>query len=266
MDSYGLIVENPWEGGDTACEHFGALILCKWMDLKKFVDDSFLDEAYKSAVEKLIHMKSGLWRRHCALHTTVGKNYWASEWNRATRDNGTNAFISTIVFGDKETFMAMYEGFKRRKWFCGNTFLRNTWAREDDHRRYAAPWDKDDHDPTPTIPDTAIMLKSIAYRSGWIRKSTWFWDIICCLIPAILIKRMIKNGTNDGNHLNAFIRINFCYRRGPTWVSKLAMKLLPKDIDLEQEFGTGDVPAKRNPPMHLLCAAYQEYIGKDFLK
>ena len=262
FDSYGLIVEQPWEGGDTCCEHFGALILCKWMGWKLFLDGSGIDEAYRSAVEKLVSIPSGLWRRHCARHVPAGQHYWASEWNRATRDNGTAAFIATIVFHDEKTFRAMFEGFRKRFWFCGNTFPRNVWAHEIEHRKYGAPW-RQPHDPTPTVPDTGLMLKAIAYRSPWVNKSTWFWDIACCLIPAILIRRMIKKGENDGNHLNAFMRIEFCYRRGSTWVSRLAHRLLPKNIGLDLEFGDGSASAKRNPPMHLLTNQYQEYISQD---
>jgi len=256
IDKCGLIVEKPWEGGDTACEHFFALVVLRWLSIDKFLDGINLLNAYHNASKQLLNLPSGLWRRHCAKRpgTTKGiDNYWASEWNRGTRDNGTSLFIATIEFGDRKSFFAMYDGFKRRKWFCGNTFPRNVYARKEDHKKYAPHW-RQPHDPSPTLPDSAVMLKAIAYRSQYVQKNTWLWDIICCLIPAVLIRRVVKADENDGNHLNAWLRINFCVRRRPTWISKLALKILPKDIELDLEFGEKSF----NPPMHLLVDEYQK--------
>lgn len=262
VDKDGIVVENPWEGGDGACEHFGALILLRWMNSPVFVNGVDLTVAYYSAVKKLINKPSGLWRRHCN-HSPVGiKNYWAAEWNRGTRDNGTTALIASIVFEDSETFMAMYKGFIRRWWFCGNTFPRNIWNNDLDHAKFGAPW-RQPMDPTPTLPDYGGMLKAIAYRSRLVNKNTWFWDILCCLIPAILIRRDIGKGDNDGNHLNAFIRIHFCVRRKPTWISRLALLILPKNIELEKEFGDGSASARRNPPMHILADMYLQQCSWD---
>lgn len=259
VDDWGLIAEKPWEGGDSACETFGALVILKWLKYLFFVDGKTdLMAAYSNAAEKLINRKSGLWRRHCARDTRVGTNYWASEWNRATRDNGTAAIIAAIEYNDRETLIAIYRGFKRRKWFCGNTFMRNTWAREEDHSLYGAA-KRQPLDPTPTVPDLAIMLKAIIYRSKWVEKSTWFWDIPCCLVTAIQLRKKAKDPSDKGNHLNSWLRITFCYRTKPTWVSRLAYKLMPKDLRLERQFGNYNSASRKNPPMHLLVEAYNKY-------
>lgn len=246
LDEWGLIVENPWEGGDSACETFACLILLKWLGYNRWFDGRPLNQAYEDIASKLIH-PTGLWRRHCAVETPNGwTDYWASEWDKGTRDNGTTALIATIVFNDPKRTEAMLALCRRRWWISPAVAPRNIWDREEDHIKYSPSYKK--YDPTPRFGSPLLMWKSFFNRS--IRKNSltlWFWDILSSLGPVISVRMAQRSGNYDGNSLNCFIRVCFCYRYNPTLVSRLGYKLCP-DLQLEKEFP----PGGKNPPVTLL--------------
>lgn len=245
VDQWGLISEIPWEGGDSACETFGALCILKMAGYDEWLDGRPLHEAYEDIASKLIHPK-GLWRRHCARYPHGRKNYWAALWWYGSRDNGTTALMATILFGDKKRTQAILELCRRRYWISPMVLPRNVYAWEIDHKRYSPAWKE--YDPTPRFGSPLLMWKSFFNRSvernGW---TLWFWDCLSCLLPVLSVRKQVKK-RSSGNHLNAIIRSHFCKRYRPTLVSRLAFKLLPRDAALELEFPMGG----KNPPMGLL--------------
>lgn len=258
FDRHGLLVQSDRDGGDTACEHFGALALCKWLWFDEFFDGSNIDDAYENSAKKLIHKHSGLWRRHPPSITGKPEiDDWAGYWWYGTRDNGTTALICTIVFGDFQREKVLYEGCQRRYWLAGNVLPRNIWPFEKEHKKYGASW-RQPHDPTPRFPDLVIMWKSFFNRScnkKWSTRLTlWFWDLLSCLFPIVHIRFNMFRGVSNGNHLNAVIRAIFCYRVFPTLVSRLAYYLINKALvkDLLKEFP----PRGKNPPMAQLVYEY----------
>jgi hypothetical protein len=236
----GFLTENPDEPGDQAHETMASIFMLSILK-ENWFDGTELKSIYKKASIAFIHFM-GLARRTDRL------DHWGHYWLCGSGDLYQFVIMAAIEMNDVISVEAIYRGFKERWWLSSNIMLRGVYIDQSEHYRKLTRNNKP-HDPRPRFPEPRPEFAALFARAPW-RKPNWlviyFWDLFDLFLSVLQLKYFPTERDRSGNNLGLALRCIFCVRYRSTFISRLALKLLPNDLKLDHHF-TG-----RTPPLNLL--------------